>query len=196
MNRALAWVKGHPYLTGAVVIVAGLAAYLILSSRQGGGAVTVANGSTGPSDASIQANAQLQMASLAAGVQSQSLQAQLAMAQYQGQTEVALSDRSLQATLAGIAANLQATTINTGAQRDVSLAQISANVQQSGQQSDFMKLMVLAMAKPSVIKQLSKTNLLGQVQSGGASNATTANLQQLLAHVNQGAIGNSGQGVM
>ncbi len=92
MNKAMVWVKSHPYLTGAVVIVAGLAAYLIMSSRQSGGGQMVVSGAAGPSDSQIAASTQLQLAQMGAQVQLASIaaganadvqgyQAQLALAQ-------------------------------------------------------------------------------------------------------------------
>lgn len=186
MNKAMTWIKSHPYLTGAIVIVVGLAAYMILSARGvGGGVQYVDGGSAGPTDAQVAAQAQLQMAQVAAGVQTAGYSAQIAMAQYQGQTDIALADRSLDATLAGIAAQLGMNQQNTAAQRDVALAQINSNVIMSGQQADMMKLMVLAMAKPKTIKQLGKTGILG-------SSTSTLPTSGLLPSVSVDTLGNSG----
>lgn len=161
MNRVFAWIKQRPVLTGAIVIVAGLAAYLILS-RGGGGAVQyVDGGSTGPTDAQVAAQTQLAMAGLSAGVQAQSIQAQLAALQYQGQTDIALADRSLDAALAQIAAAAGVQTQQTAASRDVALAQIQAGVTQSAQQADIYKLFALSTMKKSQLKTLGKYGVLG-----------------------------------
>lgn len=196
MNRVFAWIKQRPVLTGAIVIVAGLAAYLILS-RGGGGAVQyVDGGATGPTDAQVAAQAQLSMASLAAGVQTQNIQANLAALQYQGQTDIALADRSLDAALAQIAAAASVQTQQTTASRDVALAQIQAGVVQSGQQADIYRLFALSNMKKSQLKILGKYGEIGNPNSTATNTVSVLGQQIMIPATSSSTSGNSVQALI
>lgn len=144
-------IKRHPYATGGAVIVGGFVLYLLLSSSQGGATTsTVASGPTA---------ADLQLAGIQAGVQSQQIQASAAtsVAQLQADAANKQTDAQLQASLAQLTAQQNLATIqsqtdqaNISAQKDVSLANISAGTAQNKDMLDYIE--ALTSSQNDVIK--------------------------------------------
>lgn len=122
MEKAWIWIKEHPIAVVGVIGVL-VIAYMLFGSGSGG---TVVAGSSGPSDAQVAADAQLQMAQLGASVQTSGLNASLAATQSNNATQVQIADLSAQVAhyQTEQAANVQE--IGIAATKDVNLAGIQS----------------------------------------------------------------------
>jgi len=113
-------IKKHPYATGAIVIVGGVAVFYLMSSGQSSGAAT---GSTaGTDDTAAIANADAQLAQVQAAAAVQTNAQQVTMQQNQLEADVANNQTE---------ASLQANNVNTAATLAATLAQIQASTQQN-----------------------------------------------------------------
>lgn len=114
MEKITSWVKAHPYATGILVVGGGLV-FILFSGWFSGGNSTVVSGGQGPSEASVAAATQLQLAGISAGVANNRTNAELGVASMA--SDVAKLQAQLDAQL-GLAA--------IDASRSVSLADIGA----------------------------------------------------------------------
>lgn len=121
MALNLTVIKKHPIATGAIVIVGGVALFLVM--RGGGSTVIAASG--GPSEALLSQQAQMQFA---AAQQSSAQNFQLAMQSGQIQGQLLLAEKSLEGRSEEIAAALAATT------GQIELAKYQANLAYMAQQ--------------------------------------------------------------
>lgn len=145
---SVVYVKKHPVMFGAIVVVFGLLFWLLLNRGSGGGSaggVSVVN--SGPSDAQVAAGTQLQLAQIGANSQVQMGQLSLAAAaaQIEGQTTIAqmelayktqelaaqhdLGEQTIQASLGALQLQLnnQLQTTNSNNQFMVDYAKVAAD---------------------------------------------------------------------
>lgn len=99
----MGWVKSHPYTTGAIVI-GGIILVFVVSTAGGGGNASASSG--GPSDAvqaaSINAEATVQAAQIAAGVQTAQTNAQATVATQEIAAQLAETQNTNQTQLQAI----------------------------------------------------------------------------------------------
>ena len=178
----LALLKEHPYATGGIVIVGGLAVFYLLSSRSSGAAAP-AQASAAPDDsAALAYSSQIAQANAAAQVQSNAQQVQLQQTQLQAQVA------SQQ-----VASNQEMNDVNTAATLAATLAQIQASAQGT---TDTLAAQTTQQANQLVyaqnIQQMQDAVLESQINSGVVENAnnnatalagteSTLNYQQSIA---------------
>ena len=135
MHKILEWVKAHPYETGALVLVVGLAGFFLLDSSSGSSSASTAAGST-DSAAADYYQAQLQSEQLEASegaaqaqVDSQNQQADLQAQVQNNEVTAQLQATQDQDSAAVQAAQIQAGVTNNQTTAAVQAAKISAGVQ-------------------------------------------------------------------
>lgn len=134
MNRLVAWVKEHPYETGALALVVGVAAYLLL--RGGGGSTAQSAASSAPAADYYQAQLQAMQLSAAATAQ----QTQAAVQTNHDNLQAQLANNELTAQLSALqvqdGAAIQAAQIQADLQKNITQVQANASVQQTQIQAD------------------------------------------------------------
>jgi hypothetical protein len=121
------YVKKNPLMFGMIVLVFGVFVYLYLNRGAVASTSTVVTQS-GPSDAQLAADAQIQIAQIGAGAQTQQLQAQLNATQLNDQAQISLAQISATSTDAQTAAETKTALANTDASLKALLAQTGAQV--------------------------------------------------------------------
>jgi murein L,D-transpeptidase YcbB/YkuD len=121
------WAKANPIPAGAIVIGGVVVIFVIFSNAGGGGVTTVVSG---PSDAQIAAEAQLQQLRIQASDANSLRQAQVQMAQFERDVDLANVSASLEAIESNNATSLQIETIRST--RDQALASLSAETAMRG----------------------------------------------------------------
>jgi hypothetical protein len=136
VHKIIEWIKSHPYETGALVLVAGVAAYFLLSAEQSSAA---SGSSSSDSDAAADYySAQLQMDQLSAESAAQT--AQINAQEQQSSLGASVDDNEIQAQLDATedqdTAAIQAAQISAGVTNNQTTAQVQvAQIQaQSGTQ--------------------------------------------------------------
>jgi hypothetical protein len=178
----LALLKEHPYATGGIVIVGGLAVFYLLSSRSSGGAAPAQASAVPDNSAALAYSSQLAQAQAAADVQTNAQQVQLQQTQLQAQVASQQID-----------ASLQTNNVNTAAQLAATLAQIQAGAEST---TDTLAAQTTQQTNQLVyaqnIQQMQDAVLESQINSGVVENANnnatalagteaTLNYQQTIA---------------
>lgn len=100
--KIVEYAKAHPWATGAVVVIGGIIFFMIVSGGSGSGS----SGTTasGPSDAEIAANAQIQAAQIQATANASAANAQVAAAQIGAGVQLNSDNKAAEVAMATIAA--------------------------------------------------------------------------------------------
>lgn len=121
--KIVEYIKAHPYITGAIVIFGGLIFFLIA----GGGGSNAPSARAGPSDAEINANAQIQAAQIAAQASSANAAQEIALAQLSVSLKSEENKLNSELGRESIAAQMAMTNAQIAAQREIALAQAASN---------------------------------------------------------------------
>jgi hypothetical protein len=179
MDKALAWIKDHPYETGALVLVVIGGSYVILSSSSGAsGSATAAQSGTASSSSYYADQLQLDQLNAQQGAQAATLQAQTDQANIQAsvannQTQAQLSAVQIQNTSA-----VQAATIAAGVADTATAAQVAVTNAQTAAQVSVASLQAgVTNAQTAGQVQENSDNLAAVLGLVSSQNAVQVNAQ-------------------
>lgn len=125
MEKISTYVKEHPWATGIIVVVGG---FIFLMIFRGGSSSSGSGGNaTGPSDAEIAANAQIQAAQIAATAQAQQAGAAVQAAQIGANVQMNSDNKAAEVYMRQIEAEQALGTTYITAQKDITAYQIDSD---------------------------------------------------------------------